>query len=83
MGWNTIANLFGTNTTTQCRYAVFPNTMKRKQLKNSISGGLQIKSKVARDLLEAAEIDPQRRAETLTIEEWGQLTRTVMSADVV
>ncbi len=55
-------------------------SMKRKQLKNSISGGLQIKSKVARDLITAADIDPQRRAETLTLEEWGQLTRSITSA---
>lgn len=58
-------------------------SMKRKQLKNSISGGLQIKSKVARDLLQAAEIDPQRRAETLTIQEWGRLTRAVASDAVL
>jgi 16S rRNA (adenine1518-N6/adenine1519-N6)-dimethyltransferase len=58
-------------------------SMKRKQLKNSLSGGLQIKSKVARDLLQQANIDPQRRAETLTLEEWGELTRAVASADVV
>jgi len=58
-------------------------SMKRKQLKNSLSGGLQIKSKVARDILQKAEIDPQRRAETLTIEEWGQITRAVASEGIV
>lgn len=58
-------------------------SQKRKQLKNSISGGLQIKSKEARDLLQEAEIDPQRRAETLTLEEWGALTRVIMSSDRV
>ena len=58
-------------------------SMKRKQLKNSLSGGLQIKSKVARDLLQEAEIDPQRRAETLSIEEWGQITRATASAGIV
>lgn len=56
-------------------------SMKRKQLKNALSGGLQIKSKVARDYLQQADIDPQRRAETLTIEEWGKLTRAVASAN--
>jgi 16S rRNA (adenine1518-N6/adenine1519-N6)-dimethyltransferase len=58
-------------------------SMKRKQLKNSLSGGLQIKSKVARDLLQQANIDPQRRAETLSLEEWGDLTRAVASAEIV
>ncbi len=49
-------------------------SQKRKQLKNAISGGLQIKSKIARALLEEANIDPTRRAETLMLEEWGELT---------
>jgi 16S rRNA (adenine1518-N6/adenine1519-N6)-dimethyltransferase len=49
-------------------------SQKRKQLKNSVSGGLQVKSKIARGLLEEAEIDPTRRAETLSIEEWGALS---------
>jgi 16S rRNA (adenine1518-N6/adenine1519-N6)-dimethyltransferase len=49
-------------------------SQKRKQLKNSISGGLQVKSKIARALLEEAEIDPKRRAETLAVDEWGHLT---------
>ena len=51
--------------------------MKRKQLKNALAAGLRIKAAAARDLLAAAEIDPRRRAETLTLEEWGQLTRTI------
>ena len=38
--------------------------MKRKQLKNALSGGLRIKAAAARDLLRAADIDPRRRAET-------------------
>lgn len=57
-------------------------SMKRKQLKNSLSGGLQIRSSVIRDLLRAAEIDPQRRAETLSLAEWARLTRTVADAEV-
>lgn len=52
-------------------------SMKRKQLKNSLSGGLQIRSAISRDLLRAAEIDSQRRAETLSLPEWARLTRTV------
>ncbi len=51
-------------------------SMKRKQLKNALSGGLSIKSARASELLSAAGIDPQRRAETLTLPEWAVLTRT-------
>ena len=51
--------------------------MKRKQLKNALAGGLQIKASVARDLLRAADIDPQRRAETLSLAEWARLTQAV------
>lgn len=45
----------------------------RKQLVNSLSYGLKVpKTDVVR-LLEQANIAPQRRAETLTLEEWAQL----------
>ena len=50
---------------------------KRKQLKNSLGSGLGIKATAAGKLLEAAGIDPKRRSETLTLEEWGTLTRIV------
>jgi len=50
-------------------------SQKRKQLRNSLAGGLGVKARVAADLLRAAAIDPQRRAETLTLEEWARLTR--------
>lgn len=50
---------------------------KRKQLRNSLGGGLHIKSSAADDLLTAAGIDPTRRAETLCLEEWAALTRAV------
>lgn len=52
-------------------------SQKRKQLRNSISGGLQIKSKIAKQYLDTAEIDSQRRAETLTLEEWARLVNAV------
>ena len=50
---------------------------KRKQLKNSLGSGIGLKASVAGKLLEEAEIDPKRRAETLTLEEWATLTRIV------
>lgn len=49
-------------------------SQKRKTLRNSISAGLAIDTKTAADLLRRAEIDPQRRAETLSIQEWSALT---------
>ena len=52
-------------------------SQKRKQLKNSLGGGLGVKSRAAGDIMEAAGVDPRRRAETLTLEEWAALTREV------
>lgn len=48
-------------------------SQKRKTLRNSLSGGLRLSPAEAGSLLESAGIDPQRRAETLSIKEWGQL----------
>jgi 16S rRNA (adenine1518-N6/adenine1519-N6)-dimethyltransferase len=48
---------------------------KRKQLRNSISSGLRLDGEAANVLFEAAAIDPRRRAETLSLEEWAALTR--------
>ena len=45
----------------------------RKQLVNSLSNGLKVPKNEIIPLLEKADIDPKRRAETLTIEEWGVL----------
>lgn len=50
-------------------------SQKRKQLRNALAGGLAIKAAAAGDLLGAAGIDPQRRAETLTLQEWASLAR--------
>lgn len=57
-------------------------SLKRKQLKNALAGGLRIKASAARDLLNQAEIDPKRRAETLTLAEWARLTRIVAEANL-
>ncbi len=48
-------------------------SQKRKTLRNSLSGGLQLSSTQASELLTSAGIDPQRRAETMSIAEWGTL----------
>lgn len=46
---------------------------KRKMLRNSLSSGVRISPTDAADLLTRANIDPQRRAETLSITEWERL----------
>jgi 16S rRNA (adenine1518-N6/adenine1519-N6)-dimethyltransferase len=45
----------------------------RKQLRNVLVLGLGLEPPAAAALLAAAAIDPQRRAQTLTIEEWARL----------
>ena len=47
----------------------------RKQLRNSLAQGLAVGTQEAADLLERAVVDPRRRAETLSIEDWGRLCR--------
>lgn len=47
---------------------------KRKTLRNSISAGMHLKSEEVESLLQSAGIDPQRRAETLSISEWWKVT---------
>lgn len=46
---------------------------KRKTLRNSLSSNLHISGAEAETMLKNAGIDPMRRAETLTIEEWKKL----------
>lgn len=48
-------------------------SQKRKMLRNSLASGLGIKPAEAETLLVHGGIDPMRRAETLSIEEWGRL----------
>lgn len=45
----------------------------RKQLRNSLAHGLEVKPAEVGLLLEKARIEPQRRAETLSLEEWARL----------
>ena len=49
-------------------------SQKRKTLRNSLSGGLALNKSQVETLLESAGIDPQRRAQTLDLEEWKILT---------
>lgn len=48
-------------------------SQKRKTLRNSLSSGLRMSTADAAEFLTRADIDPQRRAETLSIEEWERL----------
>lgn len=56
-------------------------SQKRKQLRNSLSGGLAIPKEQATALLEEAEVAPQRRAETLSLAEWARLYHTYTRTD--
>jgi len=48
---------------------------RRKTLRNSLAAGLNLTPAEAAAMLTAADIDPQRRAQTLDLAEWEVLTR--------
>ena len=48
-------------------------SQKRKMLRNSLSAGLHIQPAESESLLKRSGIDPQRRAETLSMDEWSAL----------
>jgi 16S rRNA (adenine1518-N6/adenine1519-N6)-dimethyltransferase len=48
-------------------------SQKRKTLRNSLAGGMRLDAPKTQARLEAAGIDPRRRAETLDLQEWGKL----------
>ncbi len=48
-------------------------SQKRKTLRNALSAGLRVSPAEAAAKLLAAGVDPQRRAETLTLQEWERL----------
>lgn len=52
---------------------------KRKMLRSSLSGGLSISKDQAESYLSAAGIDPNVRAESLTLDQWQTLTRCVLA----
>jgi len=49
-------------------------SQKRKKLRNSLSAGMRLSTDETEELLHAAGIDPKRRAETLSLDEWGKLS---------
>ncbi len=52
---------------------------RRKQLHNSIGRGLALEPETAKTLLADAGIDPTRRAQTLSLDEWGALYEACQS----
>jgi 16S rRNA (adenine1518-N6/adenine1519-N6)-dimethyltransferase len=49
-------------------------SQKRKTLRNALAGGLHLSPPVVEAMLNHAHIDPMRRAETLSLPEWRNLT---------
>jgi len=54
-------------------------SQKRKTLRNALAAGLRMPSNEVVKLLNISGIDPMRRAETITIEEWKNLTENYLS----
>lgn len=52
-------------------------SQKRKMLRNSLAAGLRLSPAQAEVLLLTAGIEPTRRAETLSLAEWGQLASAI------
>lgn len=50
-------------------------SQKRKTLRNALARGLNVSPPQVETMLKVVEIDPQRRAETLSLEEWQKLTQ--------
>lgn len=50
---------------------------KRKKLRSSVAGGLKIEKPEAEELLNKAEISPDARAETLSLDDWARLARLI------
>lgn len=51
---------------------------KRRQIHNSLAATLRLEKDVMTKILTEAKIDPMRRGEDLTLEEWTELTRVVV-----
>jgi 16S rRNA (adenine1518-N6/adenine1519-N6)-dimethyltransferase len=46
---------------------------RRKQLRNALRAGLSVSADHVEAMLREASITPERRAETLTLQEWSRL----------
>lgn len=56
-------------------------SQKRKTLRNALSGGLWINKEAVSELLIKAKIDAQRRAQTLSLEEWIRIMEVSKQTD--
>lgn len=56
---------------------------KRKQLKNSLAGGLNLSSELAIRLIEEAGLAPTARAQELSLDDWERLYRVTVAAGVI
>lgn len=56
-------------------------SQKRKNLRNAISAGMHWSKDYTEEILTSVSIDPKRRAQTLSLEEWKILTRAVAEQD--
>ena len=52
---------------------------KRQQIHNSLAATMRLPKDQVRDILKRSSIDPQKRAEDLTLEDWVNLTKTFES----
>jgi 16S rRNA (adenine1518-N6/adenine1519-N6)-dimethyltransferase len=55
---------------------------KRKQLKNALAAGLGLPSAEVVAALTRAGVDPRRRAQTLSLDEWASLVRELSAGEV-
>jgi 16S rRNA (adenine1518-N6/adenine1519-N6)-dimethyltransferase len=56
---------------------------KRKQLKNSLSGGLNLSPELATDVLKSARLQPTARAQELDMNQWERLYRVATKKGVL
>jgi 16S rRNA (adenine1518-N6/adenine1519-N6)-dimethyltransferase len=54
-------------------------SQKRKTLRNALAGGMALRKDKVESILLSARIDPNRRAETLSLEEWGILVESYIN----
>jgi 16S rRNA (adenine1518-N6/adenine1519-N6)-dimethyltransferase len=55
-------------------------SQKRKMLRNTLAAGLDLPVRMIEENLQAAGVDPRRRAETLSVEEWIRLAGVLLTA---
>jgi 16S rRNA (adenine1518-N6/adenine1519-N6)-dimethyltransferase len=55
----------------------------RKQLHNALSQQLWLQPGVGPDVMRAAGVEPTRRPQTITLQEWGEITRELAARELV